>query len=130
MALHAKSRPQLYHTLPVERKQKIDESEQIKDIQLSYPFKAVIFDMDGVLVDSESKYPAAIDRMLEENNFKLTPEQRLSFIGTSSNIIGGWLKEWFPEDERTVDELRDLYTETIYNSLRDDVDGLIEGVED
>jgi HAD superfamily hydrolase (TIGR01509 family) len=110
--------------------EKLMKANKSKTYNFPYPFKAVIFDMDGVLVDSESKYPAAIDRMLEENNFKLTPEQRLSFIGTSSNIIGGWLKEWFPEDERTVDELRDLYTETIYNSLRDDVDGLIEGVED
>ena len=106
------------------------KSNKSKTYSFPYPFKAVIFDMDGVLIDSESKYPAAIDRMLERNNFKLTSEQRLSFIGTSSNIIGAWLKEWFPEDERSVDELRSLYADTIYNSLREDVDELIEGVEE
>ncbi|MGI6577479.1 MAG: HAD family hydrolase [Eubacteriales bacterium] len=92
-------------------------------------FKAVIFDMDGVLIDSESKYAIAVDRMLEKNDFKLTPEQRLSFVGTSSTIIGRWLKEWFPSDPRSVEDLQTLYAETIYNSLRSDVDGLIDGVD-
>jgi len=108
----------------------LSKANKSKTYTFPYNFKAVIFDMDGVLIDSETKYPAAIDRMLKENNFTLTPEQRLSFIGTSSTIIGGWLKEWFPEDERSADELRALYADTIYNSLREDVDGLIEGVEE
>jgi len=93
-------------------------------------FKAVIFDMDGVLIDSESKYAIAVDRMLERNNFRLTPAQRLSFVGTSALLIGKWLKDWFPSDPRSVEELQALYADTIHNSLCSDVDGLIEGVEE
>lgn len=86
--------------------------------------------MDGVLIDSESKYAVAIDRMLERNQFRINREQRLSFIGTSAKINAARLKEWFPEDPRSVEELTALYAETIFTSLREDVDGLIDGLDE
>lgn len=45
--------------------------------------EAVIFDMDGVLIDSEYSYAEAEIGMLHEMGHDITPEYHASFIGTS-----------------------------------------------
>jgi beta-phosphoglucomutase len=52
--------------------------------------KAVIFDMDGVLTDSEPLINAAAIAMFKENGFTVRPEDFIPFVGTGENrYIGG-----------------------------------------
>jgi HAD superfamily hydrolase (TIGR01509 family) len=84
--------------------------------------------MDGVLIDSESKYAIAIDNMLAERNIKVTREQRLSFIGASPQKIGTWLREWYPGFPYTVDQFRDIYIDTLIFGVKQ-VSSLIDGLD-
>jgi len=58
------------------------------------PFKAVIFDMDGVLADTEPLHYAAVNRVLAEHGVTLPWAEYEPFIGTS-NSLWGWLKQRF-----------------------------------
>lgn len=54
------------------------------------PIRAVIFDMDGVLTDSEPLINAAAVAMFHERGVKVAPEDFHPFIGTGENrYIGG-----------------------------------------
>jgi len=54
------------------------------------PIRAVIFDMDGVLTDSEPLINAAAVAMFRERGVKVAPEDFHPFIGTGENrYIGG-----------------------------------------
>jgi len=52
--------------------------------------RAVIFDMDGVLTDSEPLISAAATAMFAENGLRVRPEDFLPFVGTGEDrYIGG-----------------------------------------
>lgn len=54
------------------------------------PIQAVIFDMDGVLTDSEPLINEAAVRMFQERGVAVAPEDFLPFVGTGENrYIGG-----------------------------------------
>lgn len=54
------------------------------------PIKAVVFDMDGVLTDSEPIINAAAVAMFRERGVAVAPEDFLPFVGTGENrYIGG-----------------------------------------
>lgn len=48
-------------------------------------YKAVIFDMDGVLIHSEPVYLALIDKIYEELGVTLTEEEKLTALGGNAN---------------------------------------------
>jgi len=50
----------------------------------------IIFDMDGVLVDSEPIHQLLEDELFAEQNVKISEEERKTFVGTSS--IDMWAK--------------------------------------
>jgi HAD superfamily hydrolase (TIGR01509 family) len=55
-----------------------------------HSFRAVLFDMDGVLCDSEPLINAAAVAMFEERGVKVHPDDFIPFIGTGENrYIGG-----------------------------------------
>ena len=85
--------------------------------------------MDGVLVDSESKYPIAIQKMLKRIGANLSLEQRIKFIGTSSRTNAQLIKGWCPHIDMTEDELSDLYAKTIFDTLTG-IDSLVDGLEE
>lgn len=62
--------------------------------------KAVIFDMDGVLTDSEPLINAAAVAMFRERGLTVQPEDFLPFVGTGENrYIGGVAEKYgFPVD--------------------------------
>ena len=62
--------------------------------------RAVIFDMDGVLVDSESLINAAAVTMFKENGLIVQPEDFLPFVGAGEDrYIGGVAAKYdFPLD--------------------------------
>ncbi len=66
----------------------------------SEPVRAVIFDMDGVLTDSEPLINAAAVAMFKEKGLVVQPDDFLPFVGTGENrYIGGVAeKHHFPID--------------------------------
>ena len=66
--------------------------------------KAVLFDMDGVLVDSEPEYQKLDMRLARELGFELTPEEQSQYVGVST--VETWQtmqkKHGFTEDPLTV----------------------------
>src|SRR5947209_18537379 len=62
--------------------------------------RAVIFDMDGVLTDSEPLINAAAIAMFQEKGLAVQPEDFLPFVGTGEDrYIGGVAEKYnFPVD--------------------------------
>ena len=58
-------------------------------------YKAIFFDMDGVLVDSERIYLQALQEYLYLHNIEEKQENLLKYIGKSLEVISrGLLKEY------------------------------------
>ena len=55
--------------------------------------KMVIFDMDGVLIDSEGFYKDINYQYFEELGVTITEEEYKSFIGISASLMWGYIKE-------------------------------------
>lgn len=70
--------------------------------------KAVIFDMDGTLIDTERYYRVFWPRALAEFGFSMTDEQALAMRSLGRPFAPAQLKEWFGEelDYRAVRERR------------------------
>ena len=66
--------------------------------------KAVIFDMDGVIIDSEPLHFRLEKRMFTELGISLTDREHEGFLGTSSHEMFSRLKEKFGLD-RSVNDL-------------------------
>ncbi len=59
-------------------------------MEKKYSIRAVIFDMDGVLVDSEKLINAAAVAMFQERGLIVQPEDFLPFVGAGEDrYIGG-----------------------------------------
>jgi HAD superfamily hydrolase (TIGR01509 family) len=83
--------------------------------------KGVIFDMDGVLVDSEPFICKAACMMFAEHGVTVRPEDFLPFVGMGENrFIGGVAEKYhFPIDiERDKKRTYDIYLEIIKGNLR------------
>jgi len=80
----------------------------------------VIFDMDGVLLDSEPFICEAAIKMFAEKGLKVQPEDFLPFVGAGENrYIGGVAEKYnFPIDiERDKNYTYDIYLELIKGRL-------------
>ena len=79
--------------------------------------KAVIFDMDGVIVDTEPGYKIATDELLLENGIVTEPDYQDPFIGASNDFMWTTIINDFnlpytvEECVRIVDEKRALMEE-------------------
>jgi HAD superfamily hydrolase (TIGR01509 family) len=97
--------------------------------QLPY---GVIFDMDGVLVDSEEFICKAACTMFAEAGLKVLPQDFLPFIGTGENrFIGGVAEKYnFPLDiEKAKTRTYDIYLEIIKGALKP-LPGVFEFIEE
>jgi len=86
----------------------------------SLPY-GVIFDMDGVLVDSEKFICKAACLMFEEIGLHVKPDDFLPFVGTGEDrYIGGVAEKYnFPVDIEAVKKRTyDIYLEIIQGALR------------
>lgn len=86
--------------------------------QLPY---GIIFDMDGVLVDSEPFIVRAVTQMFAEYGLKIQPQDFHPFTGTGEKYCISGIAEKYklPIDiERSKDRIYDIYLEIIKGNLK------------
>lgn len=96
--------------------------------------KAVIFDMDGVLIDSEPVYLDMFQRFLEENNCTVDKNALYAIAGASSKqtwefISRMWYEKIDPEElhqmfRKSYPNFQIPYKEVIYPGIRELLDWL------
>lgn len=72
---------------------------------------AVIFDNDGLLLDTESVWTRAEEDLFERRGLEFTPADKLELVGTSAAIAGGILERRLGEPGRAgelIEELNEL----------------------
>ncbi len=72
---------------------------------------AVVFDNDGLLIDTESVWTRAEQDLFERRGLEFTAADKLELVGTSAEIAGGILERRLGEEGRAaglIDELNDL----------------------
>ncbi|MFV8342050.1 HAD family hydrolase [Flavobacterium sp. XS2P39] len=91
--------------------------------------QTVIFDMDGVIVDTEPVHRYAYFKQFEEMNIAVTEEMYTSFTGNSTRNIFQKLKEKFNLEQDVEDLI--LRKRAIFNDAFDSKEDLelLEGVE-
>jgi HAD superfamily hydrolase (TIGR01509 family) len=75
------------------------------------PPDAVVFDNDGLLLDTESVWTRAERDLFERRGLEFTPAHKLELVGTSAETAGGILERRLGEPGRApalVDELNEL----------------------
>ena len=93
-------------------------------------FDAVIFDMDGVLVDSESRYVHADKRMFRELGLELTPKDSKALLGVNLEAGSRYVLEAYPHLRLTQSEMEEIYANSLLRCLEESEDlTLIAGVE-
>ena len=83
--------------------------------------KAVLFDMDGVLVDSEEFICKAAIEMFRERGVNVKPEDFIPFVGTGENrYIGGVAEKYnFPLIiERDKKRTYEIYEQIVHSKLK------------
>ena len=70
--------------------------------------KAVIFDLDGVLIDSEPHYRNRREHFFEEQGIKLTDEEQRLFIGSNPDDM---FLHLFPDEKEKQLRLKQAYQE-------------------
>jgi len=93
-------------------------------------YKAVIFDLDGVLVDSEPLHLRSVEILLARRGIRLTPEQAAQQTGITihkfmEKIVNEWGYPGPKEGEDWVAEKRVIFREIAKSELR-----TVAGVED
>lgn len=73
--------------------------------------KAVVFDNDGLLLDTESVWTRAERDLFERRGLEFTPADKRELVGTSAEIAGGILERRLEEPGRAgplIEELNEL----------------------
>ncbi len=69
---------------------------------------AVVFDNDGLLLDTESVWTRAEEDLFERRGLGFTPADKLELVGTSAEIAGGILERRLGEPGRARELLEEL----------------------
>lgn len=69
---------------------------------------AVVFDNDGLLLDTESVWTRAEQDLFERRGKEFTPADKRELVGTSAEIAGGVLERRLGEPGRSVDLIEEL----------------------
>jgi HAD superfamily hydrolase (TIGR01509 family) len=97
------------------------------------PFKAILFDLDGLLADTEHLHVLAYDRVARRLGIKLNREYINAFIGiaTRENIIK--IMNDFQIPEKRFDEILELRYESYHNIVKETplfpMEGAVECVQ-
>lgn len=85
------------------------------------PIEAVIFDMDGVLADSEPLYHLSLDQVLNAHGHTLTEEDNRIILGTTVEFTWKTLKERFKLDGDLQDWIG-VYDEVLLKNLKANIE--------
>ena len=85
------------------------------------PIEAVIFDMDGVLADSEPLYHLSMNQVLQAHGHSLTDEDNRIILGTTVIHTWKWLKDRFGLDGQIEDWIG-VYDRIILKNLKENVE--------
>lgn len=69
---------------------------------------AVVFDNDGLLLDTESVWTRAEEDLFERRGTEFTPADKRELVGTSAEIAGGVLERRLGEPGRAVELIEEL----------------------
>jgi HAD superfamily hydrolase (TIGR01509 family) len=69
---------------------------------------AVVFDNDGLLLDTESVWTRAEEDLFERRGLEFTPADKLELVGTSAEIAGGILERRLGEPGRAEELIEEL----------------------
>ncbi|MDQ5894941.1 MAG: family phosphatase [Actinomycetota bacterium] len=82
---------------------------------MAYP-EAVLFDNDGLLLDTEAVWSRGEMKLFERRGMEFTIDHKRSLVGSSAKIAGQKLARYLGEpgkDEELMDELNDLVLEEL-----------------
>jgi HAD superfamily hydrolase (TIGR01509 family) len=86
--------------------------------------EAVVFDNDGLLLDTESVWTRAEQDLFERRGLEFTPADKLELVGTSADIAGGILERRLGEPDRAADLIEEL-NELVVAELEHGVESMI-----
>lgn len=89
--------------------------------------KAVVFDMDGVIIDSEPYHLVICLKLFKDLNINITEDEYNTFTGVSNTSMWTTLKNKYGLKEK-VSELVKLHTEADINYLEENEEKPIPGV--
>jgi len=85
---------------------------------------AVIFDNDGLLLDTESVWTRAEQDLFERRGLEFTPAHKRELVGTSAEIAGGLLERRLDEPGR-ANELIEELNELVVAELEHGVEAMV-----
>ncbi|MGN6215609.1 MAG: HAD family hydrolase [Solirubrobacterales bacterium] len=88
------------------------------------PPAAVVFDNDGLLLDTESVWTRAEQDLFERRGLEFTPADKRELVGTSAEIAGGILERRLGEPGRATELIEEL-NELVVAELERGVEAMI-----
>ena len=85
---------------------------------------AVVFDNDGLLLDTESVWTRAEEDLFELRGTEFTPADKRELVGTSAEIAGGILERRLGEPGRAVELIEEL-NELVVAELEHGVEAMV-----
>jgi len=85
---------------------------------------AVVFDNDGLLLDTESVWTRAEEDLFELRELEFTPADKLELVGTSAEIAGGILERRLGEPGRAAELIEEL-NELVVAELEHGVEAML-----
>jgi HAD superfamily hydrolase (TIGR01509 family) len=85
---------------------------------------AVIFDNDGLLLDTESVWTRAEHGLFERRGIEFTPQHKRELVGTSAEIAGGILERRLGEEGRATELIEEL-NELVVAELEHGVEAML-----
>jgi HAD superfamily hydrolase (TIGR01509 family) len=92
--------------------------------------KAILFDMDGVLIDSEPHYVRADAKLFEGLGIPFNDDVVKAVTGSNNQVVADLIVSWHPHLKPRRDEIAAAYEDNIFNALKAEVTGLIPGAMD
>lgn len=85
---------------------------------------AVVFDNDGLLLDTESVWTRAEQDLFERRGLDFTPQHKRELVGTSAEIAGGILERRLGEPGRAAELIEEL-NELVVAELEQGVEAMV-----